>query len=303
MEDFNNQIIRLGSMQDGMEIPPAPSTIRRKGLKVMASITEARAWASKKIGLWVFTDDVKIKQFSFPLYLIVFSALLLVSCAAFLSWIIPSYWSVKAKMPLLVQLQTENEEQKNELLNLERRIQELTPNLSDVWEPEPEPKVMTNTEQNGNEELVPLKGVGGSKEPSLSSDDPIGDRKIEEENEAPTGKATSVVSTLERIAPASHSLNAAGETTKSNNETTPTPEEINAYPYSLQLGSYNRLKRADKAVSNFRAMGLSPYKVRVDLGKKGVWFRVFTGHFKTWNEAKKFKEEHGLTKSVIKKRS
>ena len=267
----------------------------------MASIKEARAWLSKKISLWVFTDDVKIKQFSFPIYLIVFSMLLLVSCAAFLSWIIPSYRSVKAKMPLLVQLQNENEEKKSEILNLERRIQELTPNLSDVWEPDPGPKVMTNIEQNGNEEIVPLKEVGESEEPSLSSDDMIGDRKIEEENEEPAVKATPVVATLEGNAPPTHALNEAGETTKSKKKSTPSPEKIDSYPYSLQLGSYNTLKRADKAVSNFSAMGLSPYKVKVDLGEKGIWFRVFTGHFKTWSEAKKFKDEHGLNKSVIKK--
>jgi cell division septation protein DedD len=229
-----------------------------------------------------------------------FSILLLFSCAAFLSWIIPSYRSVRAKMPLLVQLQNENEEQRSELLNLEKRIEALTPNLSDVWEPVSGPKVMTNLDQNGNEEIVPLKGVGGSGEPSLSSDDLIGDKEIEEENEEPTGKATSVVSTLEGNVPPTHALKVAGETTKSNNETTPSPEKIDSYPYSLQLGSYATLKRADRAVSNFSAMGLSPYKVKVDLGKKGIWFRVFTGHFKTRNEAKKFKEEHGLTKSVIK---
>ena len=284
-----------------MKILLIPSTIRRQGLKYMASIKEARAWASKKITLWVFTDDVRIKHLSFPIYLIFFFLLLLVSCAAFLSWIIPSYRSVKAKMPLLVQLQNENEEQKSELINLEKRIQELTPNLSDVWEPDPVPKVMTNIEQNDNEEIAPLKEFGGLEEPSLSSDDLIGDSEIEEENEEPTVKATPVVGTLEGNVPPTHSLNEAGETTKSNNETTPSPEKIDSYPYSLQLGSYNTPKRADKAVSNFSAMGLSPYKVKVDLGKKGIWFRVFTGHFKTKKEAKKFKEEHGLSKSVIKK--
>jgi hypothetical protein len=32
-------------------------------------------------------------------------------------------------------------------------------------------------------------------------------------------------------------------------------------------------------------MGLSPYWIKVDLGDKGVWFRVFTGYFKNKEEA------------------
>jgi hypothetical protein len=40
--------------------------------------------------------------------------------------------------------------------------------------------------------------------------------------------------------------------------------------------------------SIYRKMGLSPYWIKVDLGDKGVWFRVFTGYFKNKEEAKAF---------------
>jgi hypothetical protein len=38
-------------------------------------------------------------------------------------------------------------------------------------------------------------------------------------------------------------------------------------------------------------MGLSPYWIKVDLGDKGVWFRVFTGYFKNKEEAEAFIKE------------
>lgn len=58
-----------------------------------------------------------------------------------------------------------------------------------------------------------------------------------------------------------------------------------SYPYSIYLGSYRALERVGKAVSTYREVGLSPYWLRMDLGEKGIWFRLFAGHFKTRAEA------------------
>jgi hypothetical protein len=41
-------------------------------------------------------------------------------------------------------------------------------------------------------------------------------------------------------------------------------------------------------------MGLSPYWIKVDLGDKGVWFRVFTGYFKNKEEAEAFIKENQI---------
>ncbi len=68
-----------------------------------------------------------------------------------------------------------------------------------------------------------------------------------------------------------------------------------SYPYAIYLGSYKNIDRAQKAVSTFREKGLSPYWVKVDLGEKGVWYRVLAGYFQTKDEAQAFIEEHQIT--------
>jgi hypothetical protein len=60
------------------------------------------------------------------------------------------------------------------------------------------------------------------------------------------------------------------------------------YPYSIYLGSYKNLDRVRKAIAIYQGKGLSPYFARVDLGEKGVWFRVFAGYFKTREDAEVF---------------
>jgi len=60
------------------------------------------------------------------------------------------------------------------------------------------------------------------------------------------------------------------------------------YPYSVYLGAYKATERAERAISIYRNKGLSAYWVKVDLGDKGIWYRVFTGYFKDQNEAEAF---------------
>jgi hypothetical protein len=61
-----------------------------------------------------------------------------------------------------------------------------------------------------------------------------------------------------------------------------------SYPYSIYLGSYGSIERAEKAVSMYEKKGLSPYWVEVDLGEKGVWFRIFAGYFSNKEEAEAY---------------
>jgi hypothetical protein len=67
-----------------------------------------------------------------------------------------------------------------------------------------------------------------------------------------------------------------------------------AYPYSVYLGSYRTHERLQKAISDYGGRGLSPYWVQVDLGKKGIWFRLFAGAFKTGQLANRFIREHQI---------
>lgn len=76
---------------------------------------------------------------------------------------------------------------------------------------------------------------------------------------------------------------------------TPPPKWVEgSYPYSVYLGSYGTPERLQKAVTDYGSGGLSPYWVQVDLGKKGIWFRLFAGAFKTRGEADAFIRENRI---------
>jgi cell division protein FtsN len=66
------------------------------------------------------------------------------------------------------------------------------------------------------------------------------------------------------------------------------------YPYSVYLGSFKTADAVNKAISDFQEKGLSTYWTRVDLGDKGVWYRFFTGYFRTKEEAAKYISEHNI---------
>lgn len=80
------------------------------------------------------------------------------------------------------------------------------------------------------------------------------------------------------------------------------PEE-NAlpYPYSVYLGAYKTTERAERAISIHRNKGLSAFWVKVDLGDKGIWYRVFTGYFKDQNEAEAFIKRKGIADAEAKR--
>jgi hypothetical protein len=78
------------------------------------------------------------------------------------------------------------------------------------------------------------------------------------------------------------------------------------YPYSVYLGSYRTAERLEKAISVYQRKGLSPYWAKVDLGDKGIWFRLFAGYFTTKEAAENYiKSNHiagaepGSTKYVV----
>jgi hypothetical protein len=64
-----------------------------------------------------------------------------------------------------------------------------------------------------------------------------------------------------------------------------------SYPYSIYLGSFKTHQRAERAIYGYRKKGLSPYWVKIDLGDKGVWYRVFSGYFEKREQANKFIEK------------
>lgn len=53
-----------------------------------------------------------------------------------------------------------------------------------------------------------------------------------------------------------------------------------SYPYSIHAESYRSLQAAQQSAETYRKTGLQAFWVRVDLGKKGVWYRVFIDCYK-----------------------
>lgn len=57
-------------------------------------------------------------------------------------------------------------------------------------------------------------------------------------------------------------------------------------PYTLQVASFSRRDGADKMVERLSRGGYRAYLVKVDLDKKGVWWRVRVGRYPTEHAAK-----------------
>jgi len=70
-----------------------------------------------------------------------------------------------------------------------------------------------------------------------------------------------------------------------------------SYPYSIYLGSYKTRERAESAISEYRNKGLCPYWVKVDLGNKGAWYRVFSGYFQKREQANEFIKKTHIAES------
>ena len=79
-------------------------------------------------------------------------------------------------------------------------------------------------------------------------------------------------------------------------------ETVTSYPYSVYLGSYGSLERAEKAIIEYKEDGLSSlYWQEVDLGEKGVWYRIFTGHFENREKGEGFIKEKRLAGAEVKR--
>jgi murein DD-endopeptidase MepM/ murein hydrolase activator NlpD len=108
------------------------------------------------------TDTVK--QLRIPKCLLFFIFPFLIICTVFLFWIINDYRGMKAKAPQLAELQKENALQKEQLLFMARRIDQVTQEMNELRELDHKLKVMVNLETGEGDEQ--FKGVGGS-DPAL----------------------------------------------------------------------------------------------------------------------------------------
>jgi cell division septation protein DedD len=73
-----------------------------------------------------------------------------------------------------------------------------------------------------------------------------------------------------------------------------------SYPYSVYLGSIQGMDYVKKAMSSYESQGLSTYWSRVELGEKGTWYRVFTGYFRSAQEAEAFIQQRKIKDGEVK---
>jgi len=73
------------------------------------------------------------------------------------------------------------------------------------------------------------------------------------------------------------------------------------YPYSIKLTYFRSREDAEKSLAVYRAKGLSPYWVKVNVGDQGVWYRVFTGYFEDIAGAEEIIKTHKLHGALVKK--
>ncbi len=258
--------------------------------------------AGKKITVALISNETEeFKRFIIPKYLIVLTLIFGISCAAYIGWLITNYQIVKSKMPLLVQLQKENERQRIAFAHLADRIKQMAPKRSKSQEPNPN--------INGSLNLIPVGNGQNGRIPDMSDSEPAlmpssysigGGEEPPEEDRVPIQVTKLLTSTVTDGTSSNGSGLPKMISTLAIEKRTP-PQKRVTYPYSLQIGSYRALKRADKAISIYRRKGLSPYWVKVDLGENGTWFRVFVGNFRDIETAKNHKQEYKISGSLIKR--
>ena len=86
------------------------------------------------------------------------------------------------------------------------------------------------------------------------------------------------------------------------NALSPSPTaETPEFPYSLQLASFPSFDLVQKAHRSYQNMDLPVYFVKVDLGNKGIWWRLYAGYFGSKQEAMKARDRFELTETIIQK--
>jgi murein DD-endopeptidase MepM/ murein hydrolase activator NlpD len=117
--------------------------------------------ASKKISIFLVPDSTsRVRQFRLPRFFLIFIAIFSVFSGAGLCWIINDYWAIKADMPRLAKLKSDNVQQQRQFAHLIQRIDQVTHKLNELKAFDQKLKVMVNLETG--EDGSQFQGVGGS---------------------------------------------------------------------------------------------------------------------------------------------
>jgi hypothetical protein len=67
--------------------------------------------------------------------------------------------------------------------------------------------------------------------------------------------------------------------------------------YAIQIKAYRDLEEAKRFVAVLKEKGIDAHWTRVDIEGKGVWHRVFIGHFTAKKDAVRYMKEKGINRS------
>lgn len=75
---------------------------------------------------------------------------------------------------------------------------------------------------------------------------------------------------------------------------------VGEYPFSILLDTFLETERAQQAVDLYQGRDISAHWVKVNLGEKGIRYRLFTGIFATVPEAQQYLDQNQLFDKLIK---
>ena len=118
--------------------------------------------ALKKISIFLVPDDSKskVRQFRLPRFFLIFLVIVSVFSAASFCWVVKDYCLLKADVPKLAKLKSDNEQQRRQFVHLVQRIDKVTHKLDELKAFDQKLKVMVNLETG--EDNSQFTGVGGS---------------------------------------------------------------------------------------------------------------------------------------------
>ena len=136
-----------------------------------------------------------------------------------------------------------------------------------------------------------------SEPPPVESEEGTIGEVIPETYDTPVSETPqeTIITAKKEVSPAIPELSMSTHSDEAAKTKTFQRDDSTSYPYSVYLGSYKNINRAQEAISIFQKKGLSPYWVKVDLGEKGVWYRVLDGYFQTKDEVNAFIENNQIT--------
>jgi len=117
--------------------------------------------------------SLKVRQIGIPRYLMVFLILLFFFAASLLAWGGRDYRTIKKQIPQLSRLQKENRQQKEQLIILTQKIDQISNKLADLKNFDQKLKTLVNLETNEDDNQ--FFGIGGSDTALMDPDFTIED--------------------------------------------------------------------------------------------------------------------------------